>query len=132
MKNKIISLVAILTMLSNTAFADCDFSKGVTANPDGTRTYTKECHIAVGNLVQDNAVKTQQVQDLNQAITLKDLAITKSDQRAQNWMDTSLKLEENVQKMDSLKKENEWIYFALGVLATGMAGIAAAQLSRSK
>lgn len=128
---KIVSLILSVAMASNVAFADCSFSN-LTHNPDGTVTYSKADHNCVGQLVQDDKTKTQQVQDLNKAITLKDLAITKADERAQNWMDTSLKLEQHVQTVDSLKKQNEWIYFVLGVVATSLAGITAAQLSRAK
>ena len=127
---KKISFLLAVCMFANTAFADCDFSKGITKLPDGNYEYTKECHVHVGELVQDNDVKTQQVDKLNKALDLKDLAITKADQRTQLWMDTSLKLEDNIQKMDSLSKKNEWLYFGLGVLTTFAAGYAAAQLTR--
>lgn len=126
---KIISLVAALTLFSNVCFADCDFSTGAVKQADGTYQYTKECHIKVGQTIQDNAVKAQQITDYKKAIDLKDLAITKSDQRAQNWMDTSLKLEDNVQKMQSYSSRNEWIYFGLGALSVFAAGMAAASLT---
>lgn len=128
---KLISIIAAITLFSNLAFADCNF-KDLVHNPDGTVTYSKADHICVGQTVQDNATKAQQIDSYKKAIDLKDLAITKSDARAQNWMDTSLKLEDNVQKMDSIKKQNEWIYFVLGVVATSLAGITAAQLSRAR
>lgn len=127
---KIIALVAALSVFSSTCFATCDWSK-ITKNPDGTYVYSQALNLCVGQTVQDNSTKDKQIQDYKKAIDLKDLAITKSDARAQNWMDTSLKLEDNVQKMDSYKKQNEWIYFILGVVATSLAGITAAQLSRA-
>lgn len=126
---KLVSLILAVAMISNTAFAECDFSRDVKELPSGSREYTKECHIKVGQLVQDNQVKDQQITDYKKAIELKDLAITKADQRAQLWMDTSLKLEDNIQRMDSIKSKNEWIYFGLGVLTMFAAGMAAAQLS---
>lgn len=128
---RLVSIIAAISLFSNLCFADCNF-KDLVHNPDGTVTYSKADHICVGQTVQGSATKDKQIQDYKQAITLKDLAITKSDARAQNWMDTSLKLEDNVQKMDSIKKQNEWIYFILGVVATSLAGITAAQLSRAK
>ncbi len=127
--NKLVSLVSALALFSNVCFADCDFSTGVKENPDGSRTYTKECHIRVGELVQDNQTKDNQIQIYKSAIELKDLAITKADERTQNWMDTSLKLEQNIQTMDSLKSHNEWLYFGLGVLSVFAAGMAAASLT---
>jgi len=125
---KIVFLVAAIAMFCNTAFADCALSDLV-HNADGTVTYSKADHICVGNLVQDDATKTKQVTDLNKAITLKDLAITKSDARAQLWQDTSLKLEDNITKVDSYKSYSNWAYFALGALTIIGAGIAAAQVS---
>jgi hypothetical protein len=128
MKKIVYLLVAAMTF-SNTCLADCKFNDLV-HNSDGTVVYSKGDHICVGQLVQDDAVKTQQVQDLNKAITLKDLAQTKSDARAQNWMDTALKLESNIQKVEGLEKSNEWIFFGLGVITTGLAAITASNLAR--
>lgn len=125
---KFLSFLLALCMASNNVFADCDWSK-VVDNPNGTHTYSDALHICVGQLVQDNATKTQQVDDLTKAISLKDLAITKADDRATLWMDTSLKLEDNIQKMNSLKGTNEWIYFGLGVLTVFAAGMATSQLT---
>jgi hypothetical protein len=126
--NKIVSLVAAFTMFSNVAFADCTFSD-LKHNADGTVVYSAQDHVCVGNLIQDDAIKTKQVQDLNKAITLKDLAITKSDARAQLWQDTSLKLESNIQSIDSYKSYSNWAYFGLGVLTIIGAGMLAAQVS---
>lgn len=120
---KIISAVLALLMFSNVCFADCDFSKGITKTGNGYL-YTPECNLAVGQLVQDNQTKDTQIADLTKAISLKDLAVKTSDDRTQLWMDTSLKLEKNINEIDSLKKDNEWIAFGLGaltVIGTGFA-----------
>lgn len=127
--NKSICFLLIGCLLSNTVFADCDFSTGISPNKDGSYTYSKECNLKVGQLVQDNSTKDKQIQDLSKAVDLKTLAVTTADQRAQLWMDTSLKLEDSVQKTDAYKKQNEWIYFGLGVLATFAAAEAARSMS---
>jgi hypothetical protein len=114
-------------MLSNIAYADCDFSKGITPGPNKTFIYTEECHLAVGKLKQDNDTYKLQIADLTKAISLKDLALTKSDERTQLWMDTSSKLEDRVTKIDEMTKHNEWLYFGLGVLTTFAAGYAIAR-----
>lgn len=124
----LLKILLAVSLFSNVAFADCDFSTLV-HNPDGTVTYSKTQHICVGSLVQDNATKTQQITDYKKALDLKDLAITTSDKRTQLWMDTTFKLEDNIQKMDSLKNTNQWIYFGLGALTIIGAGMMAAQLS---
>ena len=87
---KLFSLIVAIVLFSNVCFADCNF-KDLVHNPDGTVTYSKADHVCVGQAVQDNATKDKQIQTYKQALDLKDLAITKSDARAQNWMDTSLK-----------------------------------------
>jgi hypothetical protein len=123
---QLINLILAFSMLGNFAYADCDFTmgKGVNKLPDGNFEYSKECHVQVGKLVQSNGIQTQQVDDLKKAITLKDLAIQDSDARTQVWMDTSLKLEKNINAIDELKNTNSWIYFGLGVLTVIGTGFA--------
>ena len=123
---KLIAAILAVTMFSNVALADCDFTmgKGVNKLPDGNYEYTKECHIAVGQLVTDNKTKDIQLKDLGLSLTAKDLALQASDARTQLWMDTTFKLEKNINTMDELKKTNEWVYFGIGaltVIATGFA-----------
>lgn len=129
---KIITLMIAFTLFSNVSFADdCQF-KDLVHNPDGKVTYSKTDHVCVGKLVQDNKTKDQQIQDLNKAVSLKDLAVTTADQRAENWMNTSLKLEETVQKTETLQKDNFWIAFGAGVAMTFAAGMAAASLTNRR
>lgn len=108
--------------------ADCDFSTGIKPNPDGSYTYTKECHIKVGEIKQDLDVTKTQVVELKKAIELKDLALKLSDERVNLWMDTSLKLETRLNKIEDLKSKNELLYFGLGVATTVLAVWAAGQL----
>lgn len=128
---KIISILVIISLLFPTmAFADCDFSTGITKGSNDTYVYTKECHVRVGQMVQDVKDKDTKVNDLLQAITLKDLAITAADKRAQLWNDTSIKLEERIQKVDSLTSSNGVLYFSLGVLTTIATAWAIARVTR--
>ena len=124
-----ISLLVIVALLvPRTAYtADCDWSQ-IKKNADGTYIYSEKLHLCVGKLVQDNKVKTQQITDFTKALSLKDLSIKASDDRANLWMDTSGKLEARLQKVDSLQKDNEWIFFGLGVLATSFAAYTASKL----
>jgi hypothetical protein len=120
--------LVILSIFSQSAFADCDFSKGITAGPNKTFVYTEVCHQKVGSLVQDDKVKEQQIQDLTKAISLKDLALQDSDKRASDWSSTSATLEKRLQEVDKLEESNKILYFGLGVLTTFLAGYAAAKL----
>jgi hypothetical protein len=108
----------LLSFVSNVALADCDWSKGISPNKDGSYTYSKECHLRVGQLVEDNKTKDLQIADLNKAIQLKDLALQKSDERVNLWMDTSIKLENSLTKVDELQSKNNALYFGLGVAST--------------
>lgn len=114
---KIVSAIMLLCFVSNVAFADCDFSTGITPGPNKTFVYSEECHLKVGQLVQQNTTLLAQVGDLTKAITLKDLALTKADERTQLWMNTSDQLTDRITKIDEVYKKNEWIYFGLGVLS---------------
>lgn len=128
---KLLSYIVIVSLLfSQVARGDCDFSKDIKPTDHGTYEYTKDCHIKVGQLVQDGSTKDKQIQDLNQAITLKNLALDTSDKRADNWMSTSLQLQDRVQKIDQLEKGNNILYFALGIAFTSLAVWGAGNLRR--
>lgn len=116
-------------MLPSIAFADCNFATDITALPDGGYRYSKDCHIQVGVMKKQNDNYLGAITDLKKAITLKDLAITESDARTQNWMDTSFRLEKREESIESLRKQNDWIYFGLGALAILGAGFATAALT---
>lgn len=124
------SLILVISMMSNLAFADCDFKTGITPGPNNTFVYTEECHKKVGLMTKQLVNQTQQIADLNKAIQLKDLALDYSNKRTELWMDTTFKLEQNQESIESMRKKNEWLFFALGALTVFGAGVMAAQLSR--
>ena len=128
MKNLIIAIV-ILAFSSNVVFAadSCDWTK-IKKLPDGNYEYPLNLHLCVGKLVEDSKVKDQQVQELNRAISLKDLAIKDSDARANQWLNTSMKLESNLNEVDKLQKGNDLIYFGLGIATTVIAIWGASQV----
>lgn len=127
MKKFLIALVA-MTFLSNVAFAECDFKTGITKQESGNYTYTRECHIKVGEMKQDLDISQQQNEKYVKALDLKDLALTRADQRADMWMNTSFKLEDRVNTIQEMQKTNQWVYFGLGVLSVFAAGYAAKQI----
>jgi len=127
---KIVSVVLALSLFSTSAMAECDFSTGINKNDNGTYTYSRECHIKVGEMKQDLEIANKQVEKLNKALDLKDLALTKADQRADLWMNTSFKLEDRVNTIDEMRKTNQWLYFGLGALAMFAATYAASQSLR--
>lgn len=115
--------------LCNSALADCDFSTGITKQSDGKFLYLKECHIAVGQMKIDLDAANVQLEEYRKAIDLKDLALVKTNERSNLWMDTTFKLQDRMNTVDSLKSKNEIIYFGVGILFTGLAVWGAGQLA---
>ncbi len=120
--NKFYKIVLLVAMLPSLCFGDCDWSLGIKPLADGNYEYSKVCHEQVGTL-------TQQITDLNKAIDLKNEALKASDERTQLWMDTSFKMEDKLQKVETLQKSNDWLYFGLGALTIILTGFATASLT---
>ena len=115
-----INFLLILAVIFPTpVFAACDWTQ-IKKNADGTYTYSEKLHVCVGTLVRDNKTKDQQIADFTKALSLKDLALQTSDTRANLWLDTSGKLEARLQSVDKLQKDNNVIWFGLGILATSL------------
>ena len=127
-----IRLIILYAMIvSQTAFADCDFSKDV-QNQDESYIYSKECHIQVGKLVQNEEKRKKQVEELEKVVEIKDLVIIKSHERAEMWRATTFKLEDRVNTIDRMKDTNKWLYFGLGVVTTGFAIYLGSQMVKVK
>lgn len=110
------------------AMADCDYSK-IKDNGDGTYTYTKELHICVGIMKKDLEASTAQVESYSKAIELKDLALTKANERITMWQTDTFALQDRMATIDSLESKNKIIYIGLGILITGVAVWGAGQLA---
>lgn len=119
----------IVLALPLQAMADCDFTEGAGVKKvDGGYLYSKECHIAVGQMKYDLGVAQNQITLLNKSLELKDLAITKADQRVDLWQTSTFKLEDRINTIDQMRSTNNWMYFGLGVLTVFVAGYAASQV----
>jgi hypothetical protein len=115
----IVTIVAILNLLTNITFSEeCDW-KTIQEQEDDY-IYSESCHREVGKLVKETELRKQQVEKLNKAIELKDLTIQKYDERVELWMQTSDKLEKKVTSWERWKEIHQWMYFGLGVVATGL------------
>lgn len=127
--NKAISLLlCIFLLFPSLSYAACDFSSDVKENQDGTYTYSKECHIEVGKNFKKISLLNEKIDLLEKKIELKDLVITKQEERIQLWMDTSIKLNEKLQTYESTKSADKWISFGLGVGITILSVWAAGQI----
>lgn len=129
--NRSLSSLLILAMFASASAqaADCDFSK-IEKLPDGRYAYSPECNRKVGKMVADEQDRQDQIAAKD--VQIKDLGIQADVQqkRATVWMDTSLKLENQVNEMEALKARNQWLFFGLGIVVTGAAVWGAGQLRR--
>lgn len=126
---KVTAFFLIAITLTTSAFAECDYSK-IIHNENGTYTYSKELHVCVGQMKQDLETATTQLGEYKKAIELKDLAISKADQRSQLWMDTSDKLQTRLNAVADMSNKNQWLMFGLGVVTALGAGYVASQVYR--
>jgi hypothetical protein len=125
---KFIAVLIIACLMPLSALADCDFKTGITKNDNGTYTYSRECHIKVGELRQDLDIATEQNLKFTKALELKDLALTKADQRADMWQQTAFKLEDRITTIDGMRTSNQWLMFGFGMVTMFAASYAASQL----
>lgn len=126
---KIFSALFLFVFMSNMALADCDWTT-INKMPNGNFEYSPALNICVGQLVQDSGVKDQQVADLNKAIQLKDLALQVSDTRITLWQKSANDEMDRLNTIQSDSKKSDWLYFALGVGTTFLAGYMASRLMR--
>jgi len=92
--------------------------------------YSKECNLAVGKLVRDSKLSQERTDKLNKALDLKDLALSKSDERIVLWRKTSYKLEDRLIKHDKYSSAKGWLLFGSGILTTILTGWAIGQAVR--
>jgi len=124
---KLVCLIIAFGMFSNIAMAECKWATGVTKVETGYL-YSNDCHGRVGLLVKDVDDYKIEVTELRKTIDLKDLALTKADQRVELWQTTAVKMEDRLNKVESAANTQKWIYLGLGVLTVFAAGYAAKQI----
>lgn len=127
--NKIISIILLFSMsLPSLAFGSCDFANDIKLMSDGNYSYTKDCHVEVGKRIKKLDLATQEIDELNKTIELKDLALVKQKERADLWMDTSFKMNDKLQSYEAASSRSAWVQFGLGVGVTILSVWAAGQL----
>jgi hypothetical protein len=122
-------ILLILLLLPNLAFADCDFSTGITPTDHNTFEYTEECHLAVGQMQEDLVVSRAKNLNLALALKKKDLALGIADERAEKWMQTSFQLQESLDRVQKYQKQNGWACYGAGFMTVVLAGIVSRQLN---
>lgn len=124
---QVISILLILLMTSN-SFAFCDWEKDIKENSNGSYTYSPGCHAEVGKTLRVNGLLGAKIDLLEKQIELKDLQISKYDERTQLWMNTSNELNEKLIKYQSITTTDKWVAFGLGIGVTILSVWAAGQL----
>lgn len=117
--NKIISLFLVYVLTVSTSLA-CDFKSDV-KKTEGGYIYTTACHVLIGKKLEELDIRIKQVEELNKAVELKDLALRKSEERNVLWMDTAYKANERLNQYEAARSMNGWIHFGLGVVTTSLA-----------
>lgn len=113
-----IKAVIIFLLVIQSAFAECDWSK-IKKNEDGSYIYPKDLHLCVGKLVENEKDRIAQVESLNKAIELKDLAIQKTENRAESWRTAAYSLEDRISSQQRYSVYRDWAFFGMGILAFG-------------
>lgn len=120
----------LLSLISSAAFGECNLANDIKKNADGTFTYTRECHLLMGDWRKDLDQADQDIQKLQKAIELKDLVINDLSQSRKLWMDTSFDLERRLNATEKLQTTDRWVHFGLGIATTVLSVWAAGQLRR--
>lgn len=121
-------LFILLFLLPSIVMAECEW-KSIERTEQGFL-YSAECHQRVGKMVKDEKLREEQVEELNQTIKLKDLALDTNVQRADLWRKTSFDLEDRLFKIENNNERNKWIYFGLGFLGASLAVWGASRLNK--
>jgi hypothetical protein len=119
--------IILLCFLSVEALS-CDFGNDITKNEDGTYTYSRECHILVGNKLNELKLRKEEIAELRISLKLKDLALTEANTRIDLWKNQTLELESRINSQDKWSKYNNWINIGIGIGLTVASGWALGQI----
>ena len=115
-------------IVTQSALANCNPRTDIVEQSNGSFTYSVECHMEFGKLKKNESIREEQVKHLNKSIELQDLALSKANQRIENWQTATYKVEDRLLKLEKSTDTMKWIYFGLGIVVTGAAVWGAGQL----
>lgn len=125
-----ISPILTFSLISvNSAMADCKWSSDIKEVETGYL-YSDDCHLRVGRLVQDEKDYKIEVKQLRKTIELKDLTIGDLKKDRNRWEDEAVEQFERFDKYKKAESKRTWLWFGLGVLATGAAVYGASHLNK--
>lgn len=115
---KLCTYIILFLFLAYTNTYACQFSTDIKENKDGTFTYTKECHIRVGKIINESYLLGDKIMELEKQLSLKDQIISNNEQRIQNWANTSTNLHK------AILDYNRWSFLEKNVLFLSGFGLA--------
>jgi hypothetical protein len=118
----------MVSLVSHSALASCKPATDIKKVGADGYLYQKDCHIDYGRLRKAEPLYKKQAKELRKSIEMKDLALKYSNERTETWKKTTYKLEDKMLKLEKNHDRMKWVYFGLGILATGAAVYAAGQL----
>lgn len=122
-------MIVVLSLLFNqVAFAECNYAEDIKKQSETSYSYTKECHVEVGMKFKELDLRIQQVEYYKRSLDSQQGALNNANARIELWRNTAFQLEDRVNKIDSYRERQNWIWFGLGILATGLAVHGASKL----
>ena len=129
MKRMILCIVMMVSLVSQSALADCNPRTDIKESQRNLKyEYSLECHVDYGRLRKAEPLYKKQASELRKSIKMKDLALKYSNERTENWKKTTYKLEDKILKLEKNHDRMKWVYFGLGIIVTGAAVYGAGQL----
>lgn len=127
---KLFKMLLIMCMIVsiNLSYADCNWSS--IEEVEGGYLYSTDCHIKVGKLVKESKLREEQVKELNKTIELKDLSLSKANERIDNWRNTTYELEDRIMKQRKWSIYNDYLYFGGGIALTILSAWAFGQVNK--
>lgn len=107
-------IIVFFIISANIAFSKCIPKTDIQRQQDDTFIYTAGCHVEFGEFRLKNRYQQKQIQELKQAITLKDLAYSKANTRADMWRDVSYQLKDNIVSLEKSREKTKYTYFVIG------------------
>lgn len=111
------------------AFAECNFKTDIVRIDSNTLKYSNDCHKEFGLTRQNLKYAEEEIVELRKNIALKDLVIQKTEEQVDLWKAESIEQNIRLNNVEAAAEKNKWLWFAIGVVATGAAVYTAGQLN---
>lgn len=112
---KVLAFIVALALSVPAFGAECDTST-IKKQADGSYSYTKDCHVSVGEALGELDLRREEVKLLRGSLTDMNAAYGIQQKRAESWLDTSLKLEDTIQRQKRINDLEKWLWFGAGCL----------------